>query len=80
MFFPYVTYIMRICMIWALNMPLAFHTWLDNLWLIWLLDSHLSTLGYLFFCGGGFLFFTFLVNKCGEIVDSYVVCHKWATC
>lgn len=29
-------------------MPVASQKWLDNLWLIWLFDSHLSTNGNLF--------------------------------
>lgn len=27
--FSYVNYIVRICVIWALNITLAFHKWLD---------------------------------------------------
>lgn len=36
------------CVIWAYDVHVAFHNWLDSLWLICLFDNHLSKYGNLF--------------------------------
>ena len=32
----------RVCVIWVFVVPGFFQNWLESLWLIWLLDAHLS--------------------------------------
>ena len=32
----------KVCVIWALDVPMGFHKWLESLWFIWSFDNHLS--------------------------------------
>ena len=32
----------KVCVIWELDVPMAFHKWLESLWFIWSFDNHLS--------------------------------------